>query len=519
MNLKTLSLQRQFSLISLLFLGSLLLVFLLMAILFILPDYQTLENDYLGRRLRQLSSLLESEVDHLDLFSRDWSYWNDTYDFVQTGDPAYIESNLGPETLLIANLDFFAFYNIEGTLVYAELRPELARSSAINSGDVLDTFSLDPDAPPTRDWVVRGFMNKESESFALFTFRPVFRTDRSGPARGYILVGRGVDDAFLKGISKSLQAEVSLTITPAEGSILINQEDSPAHYILKSGFFNTGSWQATLPINQFNGKSGFLITFLHEPEIYLQGIHTVVLTSTIFVTVFLLLMSSYYALILRLMLRPIIKLTRFVERKSDSLIAPGIKDRKASRNEVHILAKRFYRLLSEFQERYRHMEIEAGTDALTGVENRRSIMTRLEKTCRQGGRDGYINTLGVIMVDVDHFKEVNDIHGHPAGDAVLKKLGPLLSSCLRENDHLGRYGGEEFMILMTNQGKDTVSAVAERLRLRVEKETWPLPSKKLTISCGWHLSSCPCDPVEILSVVDTNLYKAKSNGRNRIEGP
>lgn len=519
MNIKNLSLQRQFRLISLLFLGSLLLVFLLMAVVFILPDYHSLEEDYLHRRLRQLSYLLESEVDHLDLFSRDWSFWNDTYDFVQTGDTGYIESNLGPETLDVANLDFFAFYNLQGDLVYAELRPELSGTVMARTGNILDTFTIGPDAPPNQELVIRGFINKESTSFALFTFRPVFRTDRSGPARGYIVVGRGVDVPFIKGISERLQADVSLITVPPEGSILRDGQDYPAHHLLKSGLFSLGAWRVTLPVSLFNGQPGFFLCFQHQPEIYRKGIHTVVLTSAIFITVFLMLMGSYYALILRLMLKPMVKLTRFVERKSDSLMPPDQESRREGGNEIHILAKRFYRLLSELQERYRHMEIEAGTDALTGVENRRSIMTRLEKACRKGGRNGYIETLGVIMVDVDHFKEVNDVYGHPTGDEVLKKLGPLLSSCLRENDHLGRYGGEEFMVIITNQEKGTVSAVAERLRRRVEEEAWPLESRKITISAGWHVSSCPCNPAEILSRADTNLYKAKSNGRNRAEGP
>jgi len=519
MNLKNLSLQRQFRLVSLIFLISLLLVFQIMAVFIVLPDYHSLEEDYLHRRLRQLSYLLESEVDHLDLFSRDWSYWNDTYDFVQTGDPGYIESNLGPETLEVANLDFFAFYNIRGDLVYAELRPELAETGLTRPENILDTFSPVSGPPPNQEMVVRGFITKESGSFALFTFRPVFRTDRSGPARGFIVVGRGVDSSFLKGISERLQAEVSLATFLPEGSVLRDRGDSPLHHILKTGLFGLGTWDVALPVNLFDGKPGFFLFFPHHPEIYRKGIHTVVLTSAIFITVFLLLTGSYYALILKLMLKPITKLTRFVERKSDTLMAPDQKSRRGRDNEIHILARQFYRLLSELQERYRHMEIEAGTDALTGVENRRAIMARLEKSCRKDGRNGYIETLGVIMVDVDHFKEVNDVHGHPTGDAVLKKLGPLLSSCLRDNDHLGRYGGEEFMVIITNQEKDTVSAVAERLRRRVEEETWPVGSQRITISAGCHASSCPCNPAEILSRADTNLYKAKSKGRNRVEGP
>ncbi|HFE52376.1 MAG TPA: GGDEF domain-containing protein [Bacteroidetes bacterium] len=167
-------------------------------------------------------------------------------------------------------------------------------------------------------------------------------------------------------------------------------------------------------------------------------------------------------------------------------------------------------------ERTREMSF---TDPLTGVSNRRYFNQMLVREFERARRYG--RALSVLMIDIDHFKDYNDTHGHLAGDAVLRKLANELSDSIRRTDFLARYGGEEFVILLPETTWDRAVAVAEKLRRKVQKAQFNgealLPEGKLTISVG--VASYPQhaeDPLTLLDVADRSLYQAKAAGRNRV---
>lgn len=162
---------------------------------------------------------------------------------------------------------------------------------------------------------------------------------------------------------------------------------------------------------------------------------------------------------------------------------------------------------------------QASTDALTGLANRRHFLALLEQeTARQKRFDEPIAAL--LMFDLDHFKQINDNHGHAAGDAMLRRFAELLQASLRKTDRAGRLGGEEFAILLI--GADSQSAVdfAERLRQQVETDEVTFENKTLrvTVSVGvTHLSVSDVSADTALARADAALYQAKANGRNRVE--
>jgi diguanylate cyclase (GGDEF)-like protein len=123
------------------------------------------------------------------------------------------------------------------------------------------------------------------------------------------------------------------------------------------------------------------------------------------------------------------------------------------------------------------------------------------------------------MADIDHFKEYNDKHGHLVGDVVLKDIAHLLKEGVREIDLVGRYGGEEFSLLLAETSKESALQVAERLRLSIEKHQFKAYDEigKVTISLG--LAAFPEDGRETESLIDKSdraLYKAKQSGRNKV---
>ncbi|MFC1549141.1 GGDEF domain-containing protein [Candidatus Omnitrophota bacterium] len=156
-------------------------------------------------------------------------------------------------------------------------------------------------------------------------------------------------------------------------------------------------------------------------------------------------------------------------------------------------------------------------DGLTEVYLRRYLMDRLEEEVDRARRLGLTFSIG--MVDVDHFKNCNDKHGHLVGDAVLKKIAEKLKNSVREVDMIARYGGEEFCVVLPETPKKLAMTVAERLRKSVESKELKAfdESIKMTVSVG--IASYPEDGEEVNTLIekaDTALYKAKRAGRNRV---
>ena len=153
----------------------------------------------------------------------------------------------------------------------------------------------------------------------------------------------------------------------------------------------------------------------------------------------------------------------------------------------------------------------ASVDGLTGLANRRSLQDALEREVARARRSG--ESLAVVMVDVDHFKQVNDRQGHQVGDEVLRAVGAALTGVCRQSDLAARYGGEEFCLLLPGcRGRDAV-VIAERLRAAVAAAPGPVP---VTVSAG--VATLPANAAggeQLLKAADEALYGAKRAGRNR----
>ncbi|MBI2315961.1 MAG: diguanylate cyclase, partial [Betaproteobacteria bacterium] len=159
------------------------------------------------------------------------------------------------------------------------------------------------------------------------------------------------------------------------------------------------------------------------------------------------------------------------------------------------------------------------TDALTGLKNKRYGLARLEDALNFARRKG--SCLGLAMCDIDHFKRVNDEHGHPAGDAVLRETARRIAACLRRSDVAVRYGGEEFMLILPEAAPAALQPTGERIRRAIEAAPLDLGagagSVGLTLSVGLAAFRAASDSAETLVArADAALYRAKESGRNRV---
>jgi diguanylate cyclase (GGDEF)-like protein len=159
------------------------------------------------------------------------------------------------------------------------------------------------------------------------------------------------------------------------------------------------------------------------------------------------------------------------------------------------------------------------TDDLTMIYNHRYLISRLSYEFERAKRYGF--PIAFIMLDIDHFKVYNDNNGHLAGDEALRKIAMLINGSIRDTDIVGRYGGEEFAIILLHADLTRMAEVAERIRRTIEETPFPKeelqPLRKITVSIG---GSCLSDGMEtmenLIGSADEALYRAKRNGRNQI---
>jgi diguanylate cyclase (GGDEF)-like protein len=181
-------------------------------------------------------------------------------------------------------------------------------------------------------------------------------------------------------------------------------------------------------------------------------------------------------------------------------------------------AARTKTLQEELTHQSRRLESLIYGDELTGIFNRRFLLTQLGALV--SGARRHERPLSVVMLDIDHFKSVNDEHGHAAGDAVLSAVAGVMRDRLRAEDWVGRLGGEEFLALLPDDDAAGAATVAETLRAAIERLVVPYEDldMRVTASVGWATLEPGEGPDELLRRVDDALYAAKHSGRNATRG-
>jgi diguanylate cyclase (GGDEF)-like protein len=170
--------------------------------------------------------------------------------------------------------------------------------------------------------------------------------------------------------------------------------------------------------------------------------------------------------------------------------------------------------LLETNKELHHLSI---TDGLTGLSNRKHILELLDREISRYQRYGY--PVSVLMLDIDYFKKVNDTYGHQTGDLVMHRLADLFCEAIRENDMVGRYGGEEFLIVLPNSNAQSAVQTAQRIRKMVQVLEIETSGKIVSVTVSIGVSSCPQygpDADAVICAADAALYQAKSNGRNQV---
>jgi len=184
--------------------------------------------------------------------------------------------------------------------------------------------------------------------------------------------------------------------------------------------------------------------------------------------------------------------------------------------EVGIVAKFFNHLLGQLRVKNekltssnKNLRQKAYNDALTGIFNRRGLLKYIKTKLLE-------YKYSIVIIDIDNFKQVNDTYGHDAGDEVLKHLANRISKNIRKTDVIARWGGEEFVLLVKSSELEIVQIIAEKLRMDIEKEKFPVV-EKITASFGVsNFKNRNQSFEDVFKNADNALYQAKENGRNKV---
>ncbi|HEX8436390.1 GGDEF domain-containing protein [Archangium sp.] len=158
-------------------------------------------------------------------------------------------------------------------------------------------------------------------------------------------------------------------------------------------------------------------------------------------------------------------------------------------------------------------------DGLTGVNNKRYFLEYLER--EMGRCHRYGRPLTLMMFDIDFFKKINDVHGHLAGDYVLRELAQSIKRMVRKEQCFARYGGEEFALVVPEDGPEKARIFAEKIRRSIEEKQFTFEAQDIPVTLSLGVADMAVDmvdPLQFIKVADANLYKAKKTGRNRVVG-
>lgn len=237
----------------------------------------------------------------------------------------------------------------------------------------------------------------------------------------------------------------------------------------------------------------------------------------LFVIIFTVFIISIFIIIFSLkLLHPLELLIEGIKKITAGDLSFTIKN--VSNDEIGVVVDAFNHMTQKRKHVEEALEELAIRDGLTGLYNHKFFYTLLEKEIARDDR--YHNTVSLLLIDIDHFKNVNDTYGHRAGDTILRELSQRLMTRARSTDYVCRYGGEEIVVILIETNITEAKAIAEELRILIEKEPFLIEDGRyipITVSIGVSAYSEEAkDASMMVSNADNALYSAKENGRNQV---
>ena len=559
--------------------------FSLLSYHFFIENFKELESNKNHKELNFIFSNISSEMKHIENITNDYSYWDDTYDFMQNSNKSYINENFrkGTNTLNELGLDFMIYVTLDNNVLYSHYKEK----SGIKD---IKTFETNVTQISLNNREFNSLFVVDSNIFYLRKSK-IVQSDKKGKFNGFIYSGKFIDENYFNN-QKNFFKEINITFTEDEnltnekelsylhninlqtksyGSSIINTInffDIFDNYLFSLELKNTMDivnagkttiWIYNLAIalvlaiiffillrvqndlTDYNAKLELEISKrtkkLNE---YVNIVNQYVTTSSTDLEGKITSVSEAFCRICGYSKEELIGKTHNVVKHTDmdplvyedlwNTITAGkkwvgeIQNKKKNGEAYWVLAHidpmydekgkmiGYTSIRQEITDKKRVEKLSI-TDKLTQLYNR----VRLDEifTIEIAKFYRYNTHFSIIIIDIDHFKDVNDTYGHNVGDSVLKEFASILKSSVRIEDVVGRWGGEEFIILTSNYSVDGIASLAEKIRKNIESHEFAIVGKK-TASFGVACLTEGDDQESLLARADEALYKAKNSGRNKV---
>ncbi|WP_164464920.1 sensor domain-containing diguanylate cyclase [Aeromonas dhakensis] len=506
--------------------GAILMLLIVIALAQV-PAAQRVEERRMEEHLQRVIRAVQNDIGAMNAFTRDWGIWDQSYHFLAHPNQAYINSNLLVDTpMRDFELNVLSYMDLQGSEIWTRtLLPDAPDADTTLLPSFLDDLKLQL-LRESRQAGISSLSGVRRSQWGplIFSLQPVTDTLGSVKPNGYLLATRWLDKRYLQDLGE----RTALTLT-------IAQPRTREHL---GSFKPLGPHMSyrlvDLGLQQVRGE-GLLLDNDGEPVLTLivdeeRDVLLGAMEGAIWTFIGMLLISFACILMALARLRAIVlgpigelvgALHQFTE-KQDASVLPIID----SSQEMALLSRKFREMAARISLHHSallayssRMEVAAYTDPLTHAFNRRYLDEWLLN--RQDPAAGWV----LVILDLDHFKRVNDRFGHDIGDLLLCQLAELLRGALDEEEPLIRLGGEEFMLLLAREEPGQVAGRIERLRRKIAdcrfgREELPL---RMTVSlgfCDYPLHAELEDSFWSLSfkLADMALYRAKQEGRDRWRG-
>ncbi len=478
-------------------------------------NFERLEDRIVRANLTRISNAVAHQQNHLDSTAKAYGSWNSTYDFMSHKYPDYPRAELSAETFNREDISVFLLVDVAGKIVRCR-----------NFGDGRSVCG-ENDELVRMTRTVRRFADAQSAASGLVVvggrpmqvaIEPIIRGNTSGPSRGMVVLGRWMDERQVRMIGRMVALPMTAVVASASE---IHTASARADWNGEEQWIVPGDGEKLtgfVRIPDLYGGPGMVLTtefhrdLLHEGRIAQRWLFAEIFAAA------LLLQLTAFVLLQKLILKRIAQLGATATSISNT---GDLSERVvvSGRDEITALEISFNSMLQDMEKSRRELLIAQKTlehhathDALTGVLNRAAILARLRVEMIRARREA--GWAGVMLIDLDHFKRVNDTFGHPTGDDVLRAVMESVKQTIRPYDFVGRYGGEEFLVVVPGVSEQEAMTVAQRVCNGVAKLQI---APRVTVSIGVTATNGTEDEKQALLAADTALYSAKQLGRNRVE--
>jgi diguanylate cyclase (GGDEF)-like protein len=481
--------------------------------LFILPRFEATEMKYRHQDLERVKQAIRRDLNRLQGFAIDWGEWDDTYRYVQDGYPEYFVSNLTSLKLDKIGADWFLISGDDGRVINNVVAGP-AVEKLLAGSELLEQPRLPPEHPFSRVLAHGGTAILDTPSGPLLLAASfILPSNGEGRARGTLFFGKFMDSTYREKLAARVRLPLEFTLATAgsTASQVTFLSDAESLSYGTMALFNNPKRELGLVLHQTRPFYGQVLQMMNYAIVIILGIGCLVAMAA-------------YGFLQWTLIKPILQLKQQSEMLGkDNRLQPSRPLRR--QDELGQLSRSFHQMARKLEislglletERQQFMDASL-TDSLTSLRNRRYMEQYLAAGMTSEDTHGWL----LMTLDLDHFKQINDVYGHDIGDLVLRQVAGLLREHSRQEDILVRYGGEEFVIICKNADEEMGCTMAERIRLRICQFRFGLEDTPLSLSCSigfftlqWDARWQPAPEWQAMfKVADLALYAAKHSGRN-----